>query len=191
MSISTLIFLERSWCCRKPQNNDGRKMLQNCQVCVRICKKAWSKESHCYPQSQHNVSVLFFLSNFANSCSLSVVVFRLTIVTFHFHHYHNYSHYYTFKLHSCFLLVDIHQLILNIRKPWHHFHRISWIIRRSCQKKIIGRWWHNNLATKITKQQKWPAAVWKVKRMSLFTANLFLHRCFERVIKLLLNSAYA
>ena len=35
------------------------------------------------------------------------------------------THHYTFKLISCFLLVDIHQLILNVRKPRHHFRRIS------------------------------------------------------------------
>ena len=86
-------------------------------------------------------------------------------------------YYYTFKLHFCFLLVDIHQLILDVRKPWHHSPRISWIIRRSCpKKKITGRWWRNHLkAAKMTKQQKWRAAVWKVNRTSLFTANLFLH----------------
>ena len=71
--------------------------------------------------------------------------------------------YFTIRLRSCFLLVDIHQLILNVWKPWHHFRRISWIIRRSCpkkKKKNIGCWRLNHLkAAKITKQQKWPAAV--------------------------------
>ena len=92
--------------------------------------------------------------------------------------YYSYDNliYYTFKVHSCFLLVDIHQLILNVRKPWHHFRRISWIVGWSCRKNIIGHWWRDHLkAAKITKQQKWPAAVWKVDRTSLFTANLFLH----------------
>ena len=95
---------------------------------------------------------------------------------------------YTFTLHSCFLLVDIYQFILNVRKPSHHFCRISWIIWRSCQKLIVGRWWRNHLkAEKITKQQKWPAAVWKVNRTTLFTANLSLHLSLLWVYKTIIG----
>ena len=62
------------------------------------------------------------------------------------------------------------------------------------QKKIIGRWWRNYLkAAKITKQQKWPATVWKVtatvwKGVFLQQSFSCIYRSFECIIKQLLDS---
>ena len=125
-----------------------------------------------YFATHSNTSELF-IHSFLHSL---VLLFVRSLVRSFIHSFILY--YYTFKLHSCFLLIDIYQLILNVWKPWHHFRRISWTIRRSYpkKKKIIGRWWRNHLkAAKITKQQKRPAAVWNDNRLSLSTANLFLH----------------
>ena len=87
-----------------------------------------------------------------------------------------YYYYYTFKHHSCFLLVDIHQLIFNDRKLWHHFCRRSWIIRRSClTKKIIGRRWRNHSRPRKLQNSKNGLQQFGKLIARTFTANLFSH----------------
>ena len=99
--------------------------------------------------------------------------------------------YYTFKVHSRSLLVNILQLVLNDRQLWRHFRRILWIIGWRCAKKMIGRWWRHYLKArendKVTK-------FCKINRMGLFTATLCLHlsmTIFKLIIKQLMESAYA
>ena len=76
----------------------------------------------------------------------------------------------------CFLLVDIHQLILNAWKPWDHFRQISWIGRRSCPKKIIARWWRNHFkVVKITTQQKMAYSSLESYSFRVFSLQIFLH----------------
>ena len=45
--------------------------------------------------------------------------------------------YYTFILYSRSLLVNILQLILNVRQLWRHFRRILWIIGWRCPEKNL------------------------------------------------------
>ena len=76
------------------------------------------------------------------------------------------------KCHSRFLLLDIHHLILNARKPW-HFWRISWIIRRSCPKKLIGCWWRNHLKARILQNSKIG-----LQQLGKFITRVFLPQIF-------------
>ena len=85
----------------------------------------------------------------------------------------NNGNYYTFKLHSCFLLVDIYQLILNVRKPWHHFRRISWISIYLADGYCFCTIWLVPLCRNILHYSPPSKTTWRPVLFTLRKKNLF------------------
>ena len=83
----------------------------------------------------------FFLADVSENkiCEVTKFCAFLSKYTWHRKNSPLNKYYYTFKVHSRSLLVNILRLILNVRQLWRLFRRkLLWIIGRRCPKKYLG-----------------------------------------------------